>query len=135
MLQIIWAAFPAIRLYSSAPAAYLAVSCGVSLLSGPLCPNRFCSQLQITNKLGIITYFYGMKAKNNLKFNFDLNGQEFIELNKLLKILSLVGTGGEANVRITQGEVLLNGATEWQKRKKIRSGDIIIFDNQSITVK
>jgi ribosome-associated protein len=47
----------------------------------------------------------------------------------------LVGTGGEANVRITQGEVLLNGATEWQKRKKIRSGDIIIFDNQSITVK
>lgn len=76
-----------------------------------------------------------MKAKNNLKLNFDLNGQEFIELNKLLKILSLVGTGGEANVRITQGEVLLNGATEWQKRKKIRSGDIIIFDNQSITVK
>jgi hypothetical protein len=31
-----WAADPAIRLYSSATAAYLAVSCGVPLLSGLL---------------------------------------------------------------------------------------------------
>lgn len=76
-----------------------------------------------------------MKSKKGLVLDFDLKGQEFIELNKLLKILSLVGTGGEANVRISQGEVSLNGETEWQKRKKVRAGDTIFFANQTITVK
>ena len=65
---------------------------------------------------------------------FELQGHEFIELNKLLKILRLVGTGGEANVRIEQGEVKVNNETETQKRKKLRPGDKVQFENQEITI-
>jgi len=38
---------------------------------------------------------------------FILDGSEYIELNKLLKLLNLVETGGEANIRIDNGEVSL----------------------------
>ena len=50
---------------------------------------------------------------------------EFIELNKLLKLLGIAETGGHANTMITEGEVLLNNMVEFQKRKKIREQDII----------
>jgi ribosome-associated protein len=65
---------------------------------------------------------------------FQLRGSEFIPLNNLLKVMRLVGTGGEANIRIDNGEVLVNGATETQKRKKIRPGDVVIFEKTTITV-
>jgi ribosome-associated protein len=66
---------------------------------------------------------------------FELNGTEFIELNKLLKIKNLVGTGGEANIRIDSGEVKVNGEVETQKRKKIRSGYKVEFQDFTIIVK
>lgn len=65
---------------------------------------------------------------------FNLEGKEFIELNKLMKILRWVGTGGEANVRILQEEVKVNGITEIQKRKKLRSGDVVAFDRFRVEV-
>lgn len=65
---------------------------------------------------------------------FTLEGREFIELNKLLKVLGLVGTGGEANQRIEQGEVVVNDAVETQKRKKLRAGDKVLFQQQTITI-
>lgn len=61
--------------------------------------------------------------------------QTFIQLNSLLKIMQLVETGGEANIRISDGEVRLNGALETQKRKKVKSGDVITFGKAKITVK
>lgn len=64
---------------------------------------------------------------------FKLEG-EYIELMKLLKALKLVGTGGEAKIRITEGEVLVNGQIETQKRKKLRVGDLIDFDGHEITI-
>ncbi|MDD2797426.1 MAG: RNA-binding S4 domain-containing protein [Bacteroidales bacterium] len=66
---------------------------------------------------------------------FDLEGREFIELNKLLKILRWEGTGGEANVSITEGDVFVNEAVEIQKRKKLRVGDIVRFRNNTIKIK
>lgn len=65
---------------------------------------------------------------------FDLEGREFIELNKLMKILRWVGTGGEANVHIIQEEVKVNGVTEIQKRKKLRTGDVVSFDRFRVEV-
>ena len=49
---------------------------------------------------------------------FKLENQEYIQLNQLLKATGLVGTGGEAMIRISEGEVFLNGTIETQKRKK-----------------
>ena len=65
---------------------------------------------------------------------FELRKSDFIPLNQLLKLLKLVGTGGEANIRIENGEVLVNGAVEHQKRKKLRVGDVVEFEKMTITI-
>ena len=65
---------------------------------------------------------------------FDLEKQEFIELNRLLKVLNLVASGGEAKHLIKGGDVKLNNAVEIQVRKKIRPGDIVDFMGQKIKV-
>jgi ribosome-associated protein len=66
---------------------------------------------------------------------FELNGKEFIELNKLLKILGLVESGGQANLFITEGQVTVDGEVETAKRKKMRAGAVIHFMENEITVK
>jgi ribosome-associated protein len=66
---------------------------------------------------------------------FQLESHPFIELNKLLKILNLAETGGEANYLITEGLVFVNGIVELQKRKKLRANDIVEFDKQKIIIK
>ncbi|MGB0932531.1 MAG: RNA-binding S4 domain-containing protein [Chitinophagales bacterium] len=60
--------------------------------------------------------------------------QEFIELNKLLKLFGLVGTGGEANIRISDGEALVNGVEDTRKRRKLRRGDKIEFGGEQIKI-
>ncbi|HKJ43151.1 MAG TPA: RNA-binding S4 domain-containing protein [Sunxiuqinia sp.] len=59
---------------------------------------------------------------------------EFIELNKLLKLLRLVESGGQAKLVIDDGMVFLNGKTEYRKRAKVRKGDQIQFDDQTIMI-
>jgi len=65
---------------------------------------------------------------------FELEGSEYIELNKLLKILNLAESGGEANFRITEGEIIVNKQVELQKRKKLRAGDIVECDGIEIKI-
>jgi ribosome-associated protein len=65
---------------------------------------------------------------------FQLGENEYIELNKLMKAVDVVSTGGEANIRIMNGEVKLNGATVSEKRKKIRVGDKIVYGKIIIVV-
>jgi len=66
---------------------------------------------------------------------FDLEGHEYIALNQLLKMMGLVETGGEANIRVDDGEVMVNDAIELQRRKKLRSGDKVIFHDLTILIK
>lgn len=69
------------------------------------------------------------------KLTFTLTaGNEFIALDKLLKTMRLVGSGGEAHLVIQQGMVQVNGTVELQKRKKMRVGDIAEFNGQQITI-
>jgi ribosome-associated protein len=68
------------------------------------------------------------------QMEFTLDGQDHIQLNNLLKVLHLVSTGGEANVRIDNEEVRVNGAVETQKRKKLRVGDKVEFGKAMITL-
>lgn len=67
--------------------------------------------------------------------DFNLNNHDFITLNNLLKVTNLVGTGGEANIRISNGEVRVNGAVETQKRKKLRAGDKVEFQKTTIEIR
>jgi len=62
------------------------------------------------------------------------DGNEFIPLDKLLKLARVVGSGGEAHAAIQEGMVTVNGAVELQKRKKIRAGDVAEFNGESIKV-
>ncbi len=69
------------------------------------------------------------------KHTFKLSeNNEFITLDKLLKILRLVGSGGEAHLVISEGMVSVNGEVELQKRKKMRAGDIAEFNGEQIEV-
>ena len=65
---------------------------------------------------------------------FQLKGKEYIELNKLLKLLHLVASGGEANICIENGEVIVNGVVELRKRNKLRVGHEVIFRDRKITI-
>ncbi|MEO5906940.1 MAG: RNA-binding S4 domain-containing protein [Saprospiraceae bacterium] len=66
---------------------------------------------------------------------FNLGAHEYIELNKLLKLTQLVSTGGEANIRIDQGEVMVNGNVETRRRNKLRAGDIVLLGEHQIVIK
>lgn len=66
---------------------------------------------------------------------FQLSGEEYIELNKLLKLANLVHSGGEAKVRIREeGEAKVNGEVETQVRKKLRAGDKVRFGGVTILI-
>lgn len=56
---------------------------------------------------------------------YELNGQEFIELIKLLKIMRVSESGGQAKLMVEDGIVYLNGQLESRKRAKLRSGDFV----------
>ena len=60
--------------------------------------------------------------------------REPTELYKILKFEGMVPSGGEAKLVIANGLVKLNGKVEIQKRKKIVSGDIIEFNDETVRI-
>jgi ribosome-associated protein len=65
--------------------------------------------------------------------NFELRG-EYIELIKLLKATGLVMSGGEAKRVVEEGLVTVDGEVETRKRNKIRPGQVVGFDGESVEV-
>lgn len=59
---------------------------------------------------------------------------EFIELMKLLKVEQIAQTGGHAKILIEEESIKVNGKIETQKRKKLRSGDIVQFEDIEIKI-
>jgi len=59
---------------------------------------------------------------------------EFIRLCDLLKFEGACQTGGAAKKAIEDGRVFVNGAVCLVKGKKIRPGDTVGFDGQTIEV-
>ncbi len=59
---------------------------------------------------------------------------EFIRLDALLKLADLVSSGGEAKLRIQEGEVTVNGEICTQRGKKLRPGDRACLDGTTVTV-
>ncbi|MEJ2197308.1 MAG: RNA-binding S4 domain-containing protein [Desulfuromonadales bacterium] len=66
---------------------------------------------------------------------FELDGHDYIELHSLLKVTGLCESGGVAKLLISDGLVQVDGAVETRKRCKIRTGQIVNFDGQQITVR
>lgn len=60
---------------------------------------------------------------------------EWIKLDSFLKFASVCVTGGEAKIRIEQGDILVNGEPCFQRGKKLRDGDVIAVDGQQYVVR
>ena len=83
----------------------------------------------------LIRLIFVEKTKTMAKQFFTLTEEsEFIPLDKLLKFMLLVNSGGEAHMAIQDGLVKVNGDVELQKRKKIRVGDNVQFAGEYIEV-
>ncbi len=65
---------------------------------------------------------------------YNLKGAEYIELIKMLKLLRIASSGGEAKMMVEDGEAKLNGNPESRKRAKLRVGDVIEIFGKSITI-
>ena len=59
---------------------------------------------------------------------------EILRLADLLKRRGLVGTGGEAKIRIQSGEVTLNGEVETRRRKQLSIGDRVQLGDMTAEV-
>lgn len=59
---------------------------------------------------------------------------EFIKLDALLKFANLVSSGGEAKIRIAEGEVQVNGTPCTMRGKKLYAGDVITLGGESVTI-
>ncbi|MDB4533354.1 RNA-binding S4 domain-containing protein [Vicingaceae bacterium] len=68
---------------------------------------------------------------NHLEFSLS---SEYIELIKLLKLLNLVESGADAKIVVEEGLVKYNDEIEFRKRKKLRSGDVVEFNNSTIKI-
>ncbi len=66
----------------------------------------------------------GKQSGYNTAMTFHLEN-EYIELYKLIKVLDLVDSGGQAKQLIENSLVYRNGEIETRKRAKIRSGEIV----------
>ena len=64
---------------------------------------------------------------------FPLRG-EYIELCSLLKAANLVMSGGEGKEVVARGLVTVDGQTELRKRCKIRAGQRVEFEGNTIEV-
>jgi ribosome-associated protein len=61
--------------------------------------------------------------------------KEPVELYKVLKFEGMCSSGAAAKHVVADGQVMVNGEIETRKRKKLVTGDIIKFANDSIRLR
>ena len=59
---------------------------------------------------------------------------EYIKLGQARKLGGLVSSGVEAKIVIQDGQVTVNGETEMQRGKKLRNGDIVSYNGETIQI-
>lgn len=60
---------------------------------------------------------------------------EYIKLGQVLKAAGLVESGVDAKYAIEDGLVKVNGQTEYQRGKKLRDGDVVDYNGETIRIK
>ena len=60
--------------------------------------------------------------------------EEFIKLGQALKKAGVVGSGVDAKMVILDGLVTVNGNTELQRGKKLRDGDVVTYNGETISI-
>ena len=59
---------------------------------------------------------------------------EYIKLGQALKAAGLVESGVDAKYAIEEGLVKVNGQVEYQRGKKLRDGDEVLFQAETIQI-
>ncbi len=59
---------------------------------------------------------------------------EFIKLGQAMKLAGLVDSGVDAKLLIQDGQVRVNGETEYQRGKKLHPGDVFSYNGQDVKV-
>mgnify|MGYP000120077285 FL=1 len=59
---------------------------------------------------------------------------EYIKLSQALKAAGLVDSGVDAKYAVLDGEVKVNGQVEYQRGKKLRAGDEVTFQGETIRI-
>ena len=62
------------------------------------------------------------------------HSEETIKLDQFLKLAQVVQTGGEAKILIQSGQVIVNGAVETRRGRKLRPGDVVVVDGEELVV-
>ncbi len=64
---------------------------------------------------------------------FKIKG-EYIQLNRLLKVMGWCDSGGNANALIDSGKLKVNGVVELRRRNKIFPGFKVEFNSKVVTI-
>ena len=59
---------------------------------------------------------------------------EYIKLGQAMKLAGMVGSGVDAKFVVQDGLVTVNGVVEMQRGKKLKSGDIITYNGESVQI-
>ena len=60
--------------------------------------------------------------------------EEYIKLGQALKAAGLAESGVDAKHAIEDGLVKVNGQTEFQRGKKLRAGDVVEYNGETIRI-
>jgi ribosome-associated protein len=63
-----------------------------------------------------------------------VNDEPIIQLDQFMKLQGMVNTGGQAKIVIQSGQVLLNGQVETRRKKKLKAGDAVTFNGETVVV-
>ncbi len=60
--------------------------------------------------------------------------REHIKLDQFLKLAQIAATGGQAKQIILSGLVMVNGAVETRRGRKLYHGDVVVVDGEELQV-
>ena len=63
-----------------------------------------------------------------------MTDEPIIQLDQFMKLQGMVNTGGQAKIVIQSGQVLLNGQVETRRKKKLKAGDAVTFNGETVLV-
>jgi ribosome-associated protein len=59
---------------------------------------------------------------------------DMIRLGQFLKLAGVMETGGEAKLRVADGEVLVNGEVEVRRGRQLHRGDVVEVEGERVRV-
>jgi len=59
---------------------------------------------------------------------------DYIKLGQALKASGLAASGVDAKIAVENGKVSVNGTVEYQRGKKLRAGDEVVYNGEKIKI-